>query len=103
MGNSNGHIISLWKRGKLFTEAYCAHFSPSSDQLQQSIVENLLKLQHTSTSEFYQIYNMYLAEQIKTYPMEAFKQFITTMAASDDTWRFWIEFVFQDAMAYIMR
>ena len=34
--------------------------------------------------------------------MEAFKRFIQTMAASDDTWRFWIEFVFEDAMAYIM-
>ena len=64
----------------------------NSDRLQESIVENLLKLQ----------YNTYLAEQIKTYPMEDFKQFIETMSNSDHTWKFWIKFVFQDAMAYIM-
>ena len=34
--------------------------------------------------------------------MEDFKQFIEMMANSDDTWKFWIEFVFQDAMAYII-
>ena len=89
----------------VYRSILCTFFSrnqPSSDQLQQSIFQNLLKLQHTSRSEFKQIYNMYLAKQIKTYPVEAFKQFITTMAASDDTWIFLIEFVFQDAMAYTM-
>ena len=64
-------------------------------------VRNRVKML-TSFSDFIHSYNTYLAEQIKHYPMAAFKQFIQTMAASDDTWRFWIEFVFEDAMAYIM-
>ena len=30
-----------------------------------------------------------------------FKSFIQNRARTDDTWKFWIQFVFQDAMAYI--
>ena len=30
-----------------------------------------------------------------------FKSFIQVLARTDDTWRFWVQFVFQDAMAYI--
>lgn len=30
-----------------------------------------------------------------------FKHFIQLQANNDDTWKFWIQFVFQDAMAYI--
>ncbi len=30
-----------------------------------------------------------------------FKTFIQSRASMDDTWRFWVQFVFQDAMAYI--
>ena len=30
-----------------------------------------------------------------------FKSFLQERARSDDTWRFWVQFIFQDAMAYI--
>ena len=30
-----------------------------------------------------------------------FKAFLQRQAMSDDTWRFWIQFVFQDALAYV--
>lgn len=39
---------------------------------------------------------------MKTFPVEDFEQFLSTMSNSDDTWKFWIQFVFQDAMAYVM-
>ena len=74
----------------------------SSHQLQDTIVENLLKLQQTPKSELYHAHNAYLAELMKTFPMEDFKQFLSTMSNSDNTWKFWIQFVFQDAMAYMM-
>ena len=30
-----------------------------------------------------------------------FRFFIQKMARKDDTWRFWVQFVFEDAMAYV--
>ena len=30
-----------------------------------------------------------------------FDKFIQLMAQKDDTWRFWVQFAFQDAMAYV--
>ena len=39
---------------------------------------------------------------MKTFPMDDFKHFLATMANSDDTWKFWSQFVFQDAMPYVM-
>ena len=32
-----------------------------------------------------------------------FKSFVQTRARTDDTWRFWVQFVFQDAVAYIAK
>lgn len=32
---------------------------------------------------------------------DEFKSFIQTRAQGDDTWKFWVQFVFQDPMAYV--
>ena len=33
--------------------------------------------------------------------LDKFKAFVQKLAVTDDTWRFWIQFVFQDALAYV--
>ena len=52
---------------------------------------------------FHSMFNNYLylnSPKYKKY-FENFQTFIQKMVCSDDTWRFWVQFVFQDAMAYI--
>ena len=96
-------LMEVWEA--VYRSIMCIYFSrnqSTSDGLQQSIVENLIKLQQTSKSEFHHAHNTYIAELMKMFPMDDFKQFIGIMSNADDTWKFWIEFVFQDTMAYVM-
>ena len=46
---------------------------PSSDQLQDTIIQNLLKLQQSSKSDFYHAHNACIAELMKTFPTDDFK------------------------------
>ena len=53
--------------------------------------------------DFTLTFNHYLSsisEQCRKY-FEGFKIYIQKMARTDDTWRFWVQFVFEDVMAYI--
>ena len=94
-------LMEAWEA--VYRSILRAFFNQSdSDLLQQSIVDNLLQLQGESQTDFQHGYNKYLEEQTRSFPTDKFKAFIQTMASLDDTWKFWIEFVFQDAMAYIM-
>ena len=57
-------------------------------------------IQYIPTENFPLHFQNYLAS-ISNYYFEEFKRFIQKMAHTDDTWRFWVQFVFEDAMAYI--
>ena len=54
-------------------------------------------IQDIPTENFPLHFQNYLGKQ----NFEEFKRFIQKMARTDDTWRFWVQFVFEDAMAYI--
>ena len=56
-----------------------------------------------STDYFISAFNHYLASKSRAFQhyFENFREFIQKMAHTDDTWRFWVQFVFEDAMAYI--
>jgi len=47
---------------------------------------------HTDTSD---------TESVVTNNKQDFKTFIQKLAVADETWKFWIQFVFQDVAAYI--
>ena len=96
-------IMETWEAVyRSIMSAYFENNKPSSDQLQDTIVQNLLKLQQSSKSNFYHAHNACIAELMNTFPTDDFKHFLATMANSDDTWKFWSQFVFQDAMPYVM-
>ena len=55
------------------------------------------------TENFPSVFNHHLlskGEMLQKY-FENFRLFIQKMARTDDTWRFWVQFVFEDAMGYI--
>ena len=60
-------------------------------------------IQDLPTENFPLHFQNYLASisEQSNYYFEEFKRFIQKMARTDDTWRFWVQFVFEDAMAYI--
>ena len=74
--------------------------SVSSHQLQEEISSSIQLL---STTDFSHVFNRQLASLNSTLSplFHDFKLFIQKQATSDDTWKLWIQFVFQDAMAYI--
>ena len=102
-------LLEVWEA------AYCTMLSSflstldekkaqSSSDLQQSIVESLLKVRAqreptmttTTLRDHLEKYETKLASQYKE-----LSQFLQNQARIDHTWRFWIQFVFEDAMAYI--
>ena len=61
------------------------------------------EIQSMPTENFPSVFNHYLlsnGEMLQKY-FENFRLFIQKMARIDDTWRFWVQFVFEDAMGYI--
>ena len=55
------------------------------------------------TENFQSNFNSYLLSNKKILQeiFDAFRLFIQKMARTDDTWHFWVQFVFEDAMAYL--
>ena len=70
----------------------------SSMNLLTGITTEILSM---STDNFPSAFNHYLDSKSTTFQIENFRAFIQKMARTDDTWRFWVQFVFEDAMAYI--
>ena len=72
----------------------------SSHQFQKEISSSI---QLIFTTDFSHAFNTQLASLNSTLSpfFHDFKLFIQKQATSNDTWKFWIQFVFQDAMAYI--
>ena len=70
---------------------------------QQLLKEISSSIQLLSTTDFTHAFNKQLASlnSMLSPFFHDFKLFIQQQATSDDTWKFWIQFVFQDAMAYI--
>lgn len=60
-------------------------------------------LQSIPKEKFSQLFNQRLQALDKSMSehYDEFKSFIQTRAQGDDTWRFWVQFVFQDPMAYV--
>ena len=77
----------------------------TSNTLQQKIIESLEALNPMPDSErnFSKAFNSKLADINKTIGALAteFSLFVKKRADEDDTWKFWRQFVFQDAMAYV--
>ena len=73
--------------------------SPATTYLSE-ITDELLAM---STENFLSAFNQYIASQSTKFQhyFDNFREFIQTMARTDDTWRFWVQFIFEDAMAYI--
>ncbi len=69
----------------------------------QLIIDSILSIPSQSDSDYTKVFKNRLAsiscQLLGSY--RDFKCFIQRLAVIDDTWRFWIQFVFQDAMAYV--
>ncbi len=79
--------------------------SNTRDLLETSIFKSLLavgrKCENDQQLEYTLIHHFAQFETKIAQNYQQFRRFLQKMAQSDYTWRFWIQFVFEDAMAYI--
>ncbi len=75
----------------------------TSSQLQDLVMETLQSIPVQSGSDFRKTFNHKLVKinAVDTISFSQFRQFLQKMADQDETWRFWIQFVLEDAMAYV--
>lgn len=54
-------------------------------------------------ASFSHAFNQHLlsCDELLSEHFEQFKLYVQTLARTDETWRFWVQFVFQDAIAYV--
>ena len=84
---------------------------PTTDTESRTAPTNLLEetakllseVKGKTTDDFRQTFNAEVAAtRLRLcHVYDQFKQFAQSMACKNDTWRFWIQFVFVDAMAYV--
>lgn len=75
----------------------------SSDQIHDQLFQALKSTVRNSSSDFQKEFNLKVMEitKLETIKSTNFKLFLDELAEKDDTCRFWIRFVFEDAMAYM--
>ncbi len=69
-----------------------------------SLLDNIItSLQSLPDGTFSQVFNQHLQtlDSSATSSFGEFKSFIQERARLDDTWRLWVQFTFQDALAYV--
>ena len=73
------------------------------EEFQELILKSLESIPSQSGKEFRDMFNHKVAEIGKLTGINylQFEEFLQSMADQDDTWRFWKQFVFEDAMAYV--
>lgn len=86
------------------------HNQLTGEQLLQSILElmeaTLTDQHHNPDCDFSDLFSVALQQlhihvQATNGSFSKFKDFLKEMADSDDTWKFWIQFVFHDALGYV--
>ena len=86
---------------KSFLQWQDEHDSKQTSDLHSEIVHSLKTL---PTKEFTKAFNEHLTtfkESIRDLHYQPFKSFIQEKARKDDTWKFWVRFLFEDMMAYL--
>ena len=98
-------ILEAWEA--VYRCMLASFFNNSSESFNTTLKESIAKLLESTTSQsqadFCKAFNHKVAD-INKQLGNSFKQFyafVHTMAARDRTWKFWMQFVFEDAMAYI--
>ncbi len=79
------------------------HTANTTDQLQDLVMESLEATPVQSGSDFRKTFNRKLVQvnAVESISYTEFHQFLKSMADQDDTWRFWVQFILEDAMAYM--
>jgi len=75
----------------------------SPKNLREQAIKALNEVNERTPVEFRKRLNAKVADITSSISLfyQQFKEFIQTMACRDETWRFWIQYVFVDAMAYV--
>ena len=79
----------------------------SSAKSDPDITSEVMKILHTTEDSTEDNFFMKLNAAISSLSRKTtrffayFKKYIQTMAKKDDTWKFWTQFLFEDAMAYV--
>ena len=75
----------------------------SPKNLREQAIKALNEVNERTPVEFRKRLNAKVADITSSIPpfYQQFKEFIQTTACRDETWRFWIQYVFVDAMAYV--
>ncbi len=102
---THNFILEVWEA---VYRVMLTQFAYSRDLQGDSSLESLPDdisnyLQFIPNENFSQMFNQQLQAHSDSFlnHFDVFKPFIRTRAQEDDTWRFWVQFVFPDAMAYV--
>ena len=98
-------IVEVWEAlYRVMIAKYFEHCNASSsaqENLKYLISESVSQVQ--SSNDFSRDLNKALTNlksRMGT-QFDDFRDFLTTLASRDSTWKFWVQFVFEDAMAYL--
>ena len=90
-------ILEAWEA--LYRTMILAYTTQQEAQLNMNLLANALTQVKESRSDWTDHFHS-LQGLLKS-NLQKFKSFLQKMASTDYTWRFWIRFVFEDAMAYV--
>ncbi len=97
---THNFILEVWEAIYRVMLTQFLQSDTTMDSLLDGIVDHLQSLpQDNFQREFNQ--QLQALQKSTTNYYDRFKAFIRTQSQRDDTWRFWVQFVFQDAMAYV--
>ena len=80
------------------------HCKEDASSLPDTLIQEIIQfVQIKSHNNFPRICNKDLQSKSRALSqyLQEFRLFVQESARKDDTWRFWAQFVFEDAMAYI--
>ena len=86
----------------LESQEFASANQPGSHRLLELIIQSLQSLPRR-TCTFHEAFNHHLGNvnSMLGNSFQQFKEFLQKQANSDDTWKFWSQFVFEDAMGYV--
>lgn len=103
LANSRKPTISLWEA--MYRTMVIKFLEAEGSTVTTSlIVQSLENIKGETESEFRLKFNTALSGLMKKIPLfnQQFDAFIQKMSNLDDVWKLWSQFVFKDAMAYIL-
>ena len=98
-------ILEAWEAMyRVMILKHIQHCKENASSLPDTLIQEIIQFVQTKPhNHFPRIYNKHLQSKSRALSqyLQEFRLFVQESARKNDTWRFWAQFVFEDAMAYI--